>query len=32
MAVNTSGNKTLDSFRTGELCLNAMDLSIKNFT
>ena len=29
MAVNTSGNKTLDSFLTGELCLNAMDLSTK---
>ena len=27
MAANTSGNKTLDSYRTGELCLNAMDLS-----
>ncbi len=22
-AANTTGNKTLDSFRTGELCLNA---------
>ena len=29
MAVNTSGNKTLDSYRTGELCLNAMNLAIK---
>ena len=29
MAANTTGNKTLDSFRTGELCLNAMDLSLK---
>jgi 23S rRNA U2552 (ribose-2'-O)-methylase RlmE/FtsJ len=29
MAANTSGNKALDSFRTGELCLNAMDLSTK---
>ena len=29
MAANTSGNKTLDSYRTGELCLNAMDLSRK---
>ena len=29
MAANTSGNKDLDSFRTGELCLKAMDLSIK---
>ena len=26
MAVNTSGNKDLDSYRTGELCLRAMDL------
>ena len=26
-AANTSGNKTLDSYRTGNLCLNAMDLS-----
>ena len=29
MAVNTSGNKNLDSYNTGMLCLNAMDLSIK---
>ena len=29
MAANTSGNKTLDSYRTGELCLNAMNLGIK---
>ena len=29
MAVNTSGNKNLDSYRTGELCLEAMNLSIK---
>ena len=29
MAENTTGNKSLDSFRTGELCLNAMDLAIK---
>ena len=29
MAVNTSGNKALDSYRTGELCLNAMDLAKK---
>ena len=28
-AANTTGNKTLDSYRTGELCLNAMDLSNK---
>ena len=27
MAANTSGNKTLDSFRTGELCIKAMNLS-----
>jgi len=29
IAVNTTGNKSLDSFRTGELCINAMDLAIK---
>ena len=29
MAVNTSGNKDLDSYRTGELCLRAMDLAQK---
>jgi len=29
MATNTSGNKALDSYRTGELCLNAMNLSRK---
>ena len=29
MAENTSGNKELDSYRTGELCLKAMDLSLK---
>ena len=29
MAVNTSGNKTLDSYRTGELCINAMSLAKK---
>ena len=29
MAVNTSGNKNLDSYNTGQLCLNAMDLSIE---
>ena len=27
MATNTSGVKTLDSYRTGDLCLRAMDLS-----
>ena len=29
MAVNTSGNKTQDSYRTGELCLKGMDLALK---
>jgi len=29
MASNTSGNKDLDSYRTGDLCLNAMNLAIK---
>ena len=29
MAANTSGNKALDSYKTGELCLNAMNLSRK---
>jgi len=29
MAANTSGNKSLDSDRTGELCLNSMDLAKK---
>ena len=29
MAINTSGDKALDSYRTGELCLNAMNLSRK---
>ena len=29
MAANTSGNKNLDTYRTGELCLKAMDLSQK---
>ena len=27
MAANTSGNKNIDSYRTGELCLNAMTLA-----
>ena len=27
MAANTTGNKNLDSYRTGELCLKAMDLA-----
>ena len=29
MATNTSGNKNLDSYKTGELCLGAMDLAQK---
>ena len=29
MAANTTGNKELDSYRTGELCLKAMDLGVK---
>ena len=29
MAANTSGNKELDTYKTGELCLNAMNLSKK---
>ena len=29
MAANTTGNKNLDSYRTGELCLKAMDLALK---
>ena len=29
MAANTSGNKELDSYRTGELCINAMNLATK---
>jgi len=29
MATNTTGNKNLDSYRTGELCLNAMNLANK---
>ena len=29
IATNTSGNKNLDSYRTGELCLEAMDLAYK---
>ena len=29
MAANTTGNKALDSYRTGELCLNAMSLAKK---
>ncbi len=29
MATNTSGNKNLDSYKTGELCLRGMDLAQK---
>jgi len=29
MANNTTGNKSLDSFSTGQLCLNAMDLALQ---
>ena len=29
MSTNTTGNKDLDSYRTGELCLRAMDLAQK---
>ena len=29
MAANTSGNKDLDSIQTGELCLSAMNLSLR---
>ena len=32
MAENTTGNKTLDSYRTGDLCLNAMNLATKILT
>ena len=32
MAANTSGNKTLDTYRTGELCLDAMSLATKILT
>ena len=32
IAVNTTGNKSLDSYRTGELCINAMDLAIKTLS
>jgi len=27
MAANTSGNKSMDSFRTGELCMQSMNLA-----
>ncbi len=29
MAINTTGNKSLDSYNTGELCLKAMDLALQ---
>ena len=29
MAINTSGNKSLDTYNTGQLCLNAMKLALK---
>ena len=29
MAVNTTGNKNLDSYQTGELCLRGMDIALK---
>ena len=29
MAADTTGNKDLDSFRTGDICLQAMDLSLE---
>ena len=32
IAANTTGNKNLDSYRTGELCLSAMDLALKILT
>ena len=32
MAANTSGNKALDTYRTGELCLDAMNLATKILT
>ena len=32
MSANTSGNKSLDSYRSGELCINAMNLAIKILT
>ena len=32
MAANTSGNKELDTYRTGELCLDAMSLATKILT
>ena len=32
MAENTSGNKSLDSYRTGQLCLDAMNLALKTLS
>ena len=32
MAINTSGNKFIDSYRIGELCIKAMDLAKKILT
>ena len=32
MAANTSGNKELDTYRTGQLCLDAMNLATKILT
>ena len=32
MAANTTGNKSLDSYRTGDLCLNAMNLASRILT
>jgi len=32
MAANTSGNKELDTYRTGQLCLDAMGLATKILT
>ena len=32
MATNTSGNKELDAYRTGQLCLQALDLSMKSLS
>jgi 23S rRNA (uridine2552-2'-O)-methyltransferase len=32
MAANTSGNKELDAYKTGQLCLDAMDLATKILT
>ena len=29
MATNTSGNKSMDSFKTGELCIQAMNLAVQ---